>query len=51
MRGEGYVYTQNEDKTATSLGKMHYDLVPYASLSEEDKRKDSLMSTKTDKMD
>lgn len=46
MRGEGYIHTPDQDKVKTSLGKMHYDLVSYDELSEEDKRKDSLVTTK-----
>ncbi len=42
MRAEGYVYSGSTDKASRNdLGKMHHDLVDYASLSEEEKRKDS----------
>ncbi len=46
MRSEGYVYSGNPDKSSRNdLGKMHHDLVDFASLSEEDKRKDSRVGT------
>lgn len=42
MRAEGYVYSGSTDKASRNdLGKMHHDLVDYASLTEEEKRKDS----------
>ncbi len=42
MRSEGYVYSGSPDKSSRSdLGKMHHDLVDYASLNDEEKRKDS----------
>ena len=42
MRSEGYVYSGSTDKkTRNDLGKMHNDLVPFACLTEEEKRKDS----------
>lgn len=47
MRPEGYIYSGNSNKSSRNdLGKMHYDLIPYADLSEEDKRKDSKLATK-----
>jgi len=46
MRAEGYVYSGSKDKSSRNdLGKMHHDLVDFASLSEEDKRKDSRVGT------
>ncbi len=42
MRAEGYVYSGSKDKTSRNdLAKMHHDLVDFASLPEEEKRKDS----------
>ncbi len=42
MRAEGYVFSGSKDKSSRNdLAKMHHDLVDYAALSEEDKRKDS----------
>lgn len=42
MRAEGYVFSGSTDKASRNdLGKMHHDLVDYASLTEEEKRKDS----------
>ena len=49
MRGEGYNTTDNTDKKKTSLGKMHFDIVPFDELSEEDKEKDSRLNTKKKK--
>lgn len=47
MRSEGFVYSGSRDsKTRNNLGKMHNNLLPYDLLSEEDKRKDSVLSTK-----
>ena len=47
MRSEGYIYSGNPHKSSRNdLGKMHHDLIPYADLSEEDKRKDSKLATK-----
>ena len=47
MRAEGYVYSGSKDPASRNdLAKMHHDLVDYASLSEEDKRKDSRVGTK-----
>ncbi len=46
MRAEGYVFSGSKDKASRNdLGKMHHDLVDYASLSEEEKRKDSAVGT------
>ncbi len=42
MRSEGYVYSGSRDPSSRNvLAKTHHDLVDFASLSEEDKRKDS----------
>ncbi|MBR4905384.1 MAG: hypothetical protein IKZ44_00855 [Clostridia bacterium] len=42
MRSEGYVYSGSPDKNSCNdLAKMHHDLVDYASLTDEEKRKDS----------
>jgi hypothetical protein len=47
MRSEGYVYSGSKSKSSRNdLAKMHHDLVDYASLSEEEKRKDSRVGTK-----
>ena len=46
MRSEGYVYSGSKDKSSRNdLAKMHHDLVEFASLSEEEKRKDSRVGT------
>lgn len=46
MRTEGYVYSGSRDKASRNdLAKRHHDLVPFAKLSEEDKRKDSRVGT------
>ncbi len=46
MRAEGYVYSGSKDKSSRNdLAKTHNDLVDYASLSEEEKRKDSKVGT------
>ena len=46
MRSEGYVYSGSPDSSSRNdLGKMHHNLIPYISLSEEDKRKDSKVTT------
>ncbi len=43
MRAEGYVYSGSPDKASRNdLAKMHHDLVDYASLTEEEKRKDGV---------
>jgi len=47
MRAEGYVFSGSSDKSSRNdLGKMHHDLVDFASLTEEEKRKDSRVGTK-----
>lgn len=44
MRSEGYVYSGSPDKTSRDdLAKMHHNLIPFDELSEEDKRKDSIV--------
>ncbi len=46
MRAEGYVYSGSPDKSSRNdLAKMHHDLVNYAALTEEEKRKDSSVGT------
>lgn len=46
MRAEGYVYSGSQDKKSRNdLAKMHHDLVDYALLDEETKRKDSKVGT------
>ncbi len=45
MRAEGYVFSGSKEKSSRNdLAKMHHDLVDYASLSEEEKRKDCVVS-------
>ena len=47
MRAEGYIYSGSTEKSSRNdLGKMHHDLVDFSSLSEEDKRKDSMVGAK-----
>ena len=47
MRSEGYVFSGDTDPSSRNdLGKMHHNLVPFNSLSEEDKRKDSKVGSK-----
>ena len=47
MRSEGYCYSGSPDKASRNdLAKLHHDLIPFAKLSEEDKRKDSRVGTK-----
>lgn len=47
MRGSGYVYSGSPDPASRNdLGKMHHNLVPYSFLSEQDKEKDSQVTTK-----
>ena len=42
IRSEGYVYSGTHDKSRRNdLAKMHHDLVDYASLTDEEKRKNS----------
>ena len=44
MRSEGYVYSGSPDGTSRDdLAKMHHNLIPFDQLSEEDKRKDSIV--------
>ena len=46
MRAEGYVFSGSKDPASRNdLGKMHHDLIPYKYLSEEEKRKDSKVTT------
>ena len=46
MRSEGYIYSGSHKKSSRNdLAKMHHDLVEYASLDEEEKRKDSRVGT------
>lgn len=46
MRSEGYVYSGSPySESRNNLGKMHHSLIPYLELSEEDKRKDSKVTT------
>ncbi|MBQ1281008.1 MAG: hypothetical protein IIY16_02035 [Oscillospiraceae bacterium] len=47
MRADGYVYSGSRERSSRNdLAKMHPDLVPFETLSEEDKRKDSRVGTK-----
>ena len=47
MRSEGYIYSGSPDKSSRNdLAKTHNDLVDYAMLSEEEKRKDSRVGTR-----
>lgn len=47
MRSEGYIYSGHPEKSSRNdLGKMHHDLIPYADLTEEEKRKDSRVASK-----
>lgn len=44
MRSEGYIFSGSTDKSSRNdLGKMHNDLTDYFALSEEEKRKDSVV--------
>lgn len=46
MRSEGYVFSGSKDKSSRNdLAKMHHDLVDFASLTDEEKRKDSRIGT------
>ena len=46
MRSEGYVYSGSPDKASRNdLAKMHHDLVDFLRLTEEEKRKDSRVSS------
>ena len=47
MRAEGYIFSGSNDKSSRNdLAKMHHDLVDFSSLTEEEKRKDSIVGTK-----
>ena len=47
MRSQGYIYSGSTDKRSRNdLGRMHHDLIAYADLSEEEKRKDSKVASK-----
>ena len=47
MRSEGYIYSGSPERNSRNdLAKMHHNLVPYDTLGEEDKRKDSRVSAK-----
>ncbi|MBR5867884.1 MAG: hypothetical protein IKZ21_00445 [Clostridia bacterium] len=46
MRAEGYIYSGSKEKTSRNdLAKMHHDLVDFASLTEEEKRKDRMLGS------
>ena len=46
MRSEGYIYSGSQDKASRNdLAKMHHDLVDFLRLTEEEKRKDSRVSS------
>ena len=46
MRSEGYVYSGSPDKASRNdLAKMHHDLVDFSRLTEEEKKKDSRVSS------
>jgi len=48
MRSEGYIYSGSTDAASRNdLAKMHHDLVNFADLSEEEKRKDSAVASKS----
>lgn len=45
MRSKGYIWSGSiEKKTRNDLGKKHHDIVPYEELTEDEKRKDELVS-------
>lgn len=47
MRSEGYIFSGSTDKSSRNdLAKMHNDLVPFAYLTEEEKRKDSAVGAR-----
>lgn len=47
MRSEGYIFSGSTDRSSRNdLGKMHHDLVDFASLPEDEKRKDSRVGSK-----
>nr|MBQ6242754.1 hypothetical protein [Lachnospiraceae bacterium] len=49
MRSEGYVYSGSPDKSSRNdLAKMHHNLVPFDELSEEDKRKDGRIASRSE---
>ena len=49
MRSEGYIFSGSTDpESRNDLAKMHHDLVNFADLSEEEKRKDSAVASKTE---
>ena len=46
MRSEGYIYSGSKEKSSrNNLAKMHHNLIDYAQLTDEDKRKDSCVGT------
>jgi hypothetical protein len=49
MRSEGYIYSGSPEKASRNdLAKKHHNLIPFAQLSDEDKRKDSRVAAKVD---
>lgn len=47
MRSEGYVYSKSKDPSSRNdLGKMHHNLVDFAGLEEDDKRKDRRVASR-----
>ena len=47
MRSEGWVFSGSKEKDSrNNLGKMHHNLVCFDDLSDEDKRKDSIVATR-----
>ena len=47
MRAEGYIFSGSKEKSSRNdLAKMHHDLVDYASLHDDEKRKDSKVGTR-----
>ena len=47
MRSEGYVFSgSTAPESRNDLAKLHHDLVPFELLSQEEKQKDLMMSTK-----
>lgn len=47
MRAEGYIFSGSTEKTSRNdLAKIHHDLVPFAALTEEEKRKDSAVGSR-----
>ncbi len=52
MRAEGYIYSgSDKPESRNDLAKMHHNLTNFASLSEEDKRKDSRVGAKSNTLD